>query len=239
MPLPLRIVLGITVMTEKQWLNGPWLEPMLDHICRHGIASDRKLRLFACACCRRVWNLLDELSRQVVEGAERHADGLLGDGDLARLSAAASAARAARVMRAVPRSRAENAVNDAQMAAEASCTLFATSEMTAGQYAAQGALWAGRTRRGEKKAKRALLHDIFGNPFRPAHVQPAWRAWHGRTLVRMARAIYDERRFGDLPILADALEEAGCAEQAILAHCRCGGEHARGCWVVDQLLGKE
>jgi hypothetical protein len=83
-----------------------------------------------------------------------------------------------------------------------------------------------------------LLHEIFGNPFRPAALDPSWLAWHDGAVRKMARAIYDERRFADLPILADALEDAGCAEAAILAHCREPGEHVRGCWVVDLLLGK-
>jgi hypothetical protein len=56
-------------------------------------------------------------------------------------------------------------------------------------------------------------------------------------VAQVARAIYDGRRFADLPVLADALEESGCTDEAILRHCRSGGEHARGCWVLDALLG--
>jgi hypothetical protein len=69
-------------------------------------------------------------------------------------------------------------------------------------------------------------------------VEPAWLRWQGGVVAKLARAIYDERRFGDLPVLADALEDAGCDSREILAHCRSGGEHARGCWLVDLLLGK-
>jgi hypothetical protein len=83
-----------------------------------------------------------------------------------------------------------------------------------------------------------LLHDIIGNPFRPSIADPAWFAWRDGTLVWIAQTIYDERCFTDLPILADALEEAGCTHAAILAHCREPGEHVRGCWVLDLLLGK-
>jgi hypothetical protein len=223
-------------MTEKQWLNARDLGPMLDHLYRNAIVSERKLRLFTCACCRRVWPFLDEQSRQAVEGAEQYADGLLDDGDLDRLRVTLGDARA---KRAIPRSRAEAIVAAAQTAAEAACTVVATSEMTPGYFAAVGALVAGRIRRGEKQAQRELLRDLLGNPFRPVYVQPAWRTWGGGTLVQMARVIYDERRFGDLPILADALEETGCADRAILSHCRSGAGHVRGCWVVDQLLGKE
>jgi hypothetical protein len=82
-----------------------------------------------------------------------------------------------------------------------------------------------------------LLRDIFGNPFRRPTVDPAWLAWSGRMVVNLARGIYDEYRFADLPVLADALEEAGCDDADMLAHCRGSGPHARGCWVVDLVLG--
>jgi hypothetical protein len=58
------------------------------------------------------------------------------------------------------------------------------------------------------------------------------------SLVKPARCIYSERRFADLPGLADALEEAGCTNEDVLAHCRQPGEHARGCWVLDLMLRK-
>jgi hypothetical protein len=84
----------------------------------------------------------------------------------------------------------------------------------------------------------SLLRDIFGNPFRPVAIDPAWLKWNDATIPRQAQAIYDERRFADLPILADALEEAGCTNADILEHCRGPGPHVRGCWVVDAMLGK-
>jgi len=81
-----------------------------------------------------------------------------------------------------------------------------------------------------------ILRCLFGNPFRPATLEPAWQT---ATVHGLAQAIYEERGFDRLPILADALEEAGCTNADILAHCRGSGSHARGCWVVDLLLGKE
>lgn len=83
-----------------------------------------------------------------------------------------------------------------------------------------------------------LFRDIFGNPFRPVNIDPAWLAWNNGTVVKLAQAIYDERAFNRMPILAEALEEAGCTDAGILEHCRSGGGHARGCWVVDLLLGR-
>ena len=84
-----------------------------------------------------------------------------------------------------------------------------------------------------------LLRDVVGNPFRSAAVlNPSWLAWNDGAIRKMAQAIYDARAFDRLPLLADALEDAGCTDADILAHCRSGGEHVRGCWVVDLLLGK-
>ena len=80
-----------------------------------------------------------------------------------------------------------------------------------------------------------LLRDIVGNPFRPAAFDPSWRI---STAVALAEGIYADRAFDRLPILADALEDAGCGHPDVLAHCRGDGPHARGCWVVDLVLGK-
>jgi hypothetical protein len=84
-----------------------------------------------------------------------------------------------------------------------------------------------------------LLREIFGNPFRPAPaIDPAWLSSNGGLVRRLARTAYDEHRFEGLPVLADALEEAGCADAAILSHLRGPDPHARGCWTLDLLLGK-
>jgi hypothetical protein len=79
------------------------------------------------------------------------------------------------------------------------------------------------------------VRDVFGNPFRRVGVEPAWLTPDVRAL---AQALYAGREFERLPILADALEDAGCTAQAILDHLRGPGEHVRGCWVLDLLLGK-
>jgi hypothetical protein len=88
-------------------------------------------------------------------------------------------------------------------------------------------------------AQTALLREVFGNPFRPVAVDPYWLAWNDGTVVRLAQVVYEERAFDRLPILADALEEAGCDNTDILSHCRQPGEHVRGCWALDLLLGKQ
>jgi hypothetical protein len=91
----------------------------------------------------------------------------------------------------------------------------------------------------EGNTQADLVRYLFGNPFRPVTIDPAWLTWNDGTVVKLAEAIYDERAFDRMPILADALEEASCTNADILAHCRQPGEHVRGCWVVDLLLGKE
>src|SRR5688572_17842352 len=83
----------------------------------------------------------------------------------------------------------------------------------------------------------ALVRDIFGNPFRPFTFSTAWRT---DTVLTLARQMYESREFGAMPILADALQDAGCEDVAVLDHCRAANAaHVRGCWVVDLVLGKE
>ena len=88
----------------------------------------------------------------------------------------------------------------------------------------------------EFAAQACLIRDIRGNPFRPVSFSPDWRT---SDVMLLANGIYAERAFDRMPILADALEEAGCDHADILAHCRGDGPHVRGCWVIDLLLGKE
>ncbi len=93
---------------------------------------------------------------------------------------------------------------------------------------------------GESRPQAEFLRDIVGNPFRAAPVvQQDWLAWNGGTIPALAREIWEARAFDRLPMLADALEDAGCADAALLGHCRSGGEHVRGCWALDLVLGKD
>ncbi|MCE9565688.1 MAG: hypothetical protein K8U57_27000 [Planctomycetes bacterium] len=81
-----------------------------------------------------------------------------------------------------------------------------------------------------------LLRDIYGNPFHPVVIEPSWLT---STVIVLAEGIYADRAFDRMPILADALQDAGCNSNDILAHCRePNGVHVRGCWVVDLVLGK-
>jgi hypothetical protein len=86
----------------------------------------------------------------------------------------------------------------------------------------------------EEKARQCqLIREIFGNPFRPVRADPSWLT---SDVLLLARGIYDEKAFDRMPILADALQDAGCDNVNVLDHCHEPGEHVRGCWVLDMLL---
>jgi hypothetical protein len=224
-------------MTEAEWLACDDPYEMLSPLLR--TAGPRKLRLFGVACCDRIRHLLaDERSRAAVEAAGRFADGLC---DAAELDRGCDAAELART----------GTLADARWwAASAACSLCAKRERIEvvmldmpeclGVSHAAWSVAAAAGEAAERPAQVALLRDVFGPlPFRPVAIDPAWLWWIGGTVPAIARRIYDDRRWEDMPILADALMDAGCDNSDILDHCRKPGEHVRGCWVVDLLLGKE
>ncbi|HYT91973.1 MAG TPA: hypothetical protein VEL76_24880 [Gemmataceae bacterium] len=221
-------------MTEAEWLTCTGPGQMLAFL--RGKASGRKLRLFACAGCRRIWHLLlDERSRQAVEAAERFADGEI---DVVMLASARAAAWLVRTD-----------------AGEAAICASAPDPMMTFMYAANkaaavaahaclaSAAWVNLMRQGWADYCD-VLRDLFGNPFRRVSVPPAWLAWNGGTVRQLAMAAHEERNCSAtldatrLAVLADALEEAGCNSTELLGHLRGPGQHYRGCWGVDTLLGK-
>jgi hypothetical protein len=200
-----------------------------------GRASDRKLRLFIVGCCRGFWGgLRDERSRTAVEIAERFADDKATPEELL---AAHSAAYAAVDDCSTFSALSEDQAIAAYLAAAANVDEPAAEEAEPEYVAlhAVGYAWDGDLAESERQ-QTALLRDIFGNPFRPVAVDPSWLT---PTVVQLARGVYEDRAFDRLPILADAIHDAGCEDADILGHCRGPGPHARGCWVVDLLLGKE
>jgi hypothetical protein len=220
-------------MDEEQWLACDDPHKML--VFLWGEVSERKRRLFACACCRRIWGLLtDERSQTAVEVAERVAEGLATEEerDLAF--------RAAQVVYREERDR-ERMDSVAYFAGIAAWLASGTGGGSA-RAAGVAATWATHDDTPERIRQAALLRDILGNPFRPATIKPAWRT---PAVVAHAQLIYDERHLpagtldkDRLAVLADALEEAGCEDEQILGHLRSGGDHVRGCWAVDLVLGK-
>ncbi len=265
---------GVLLMTEGEWFACVRPGSMLRSLIARWLARQKRgaevdferLRLFACACCRRAWDILDQEHRQSVELIE----------DFVR-TRAPNGLRAARRVRWAAGNRASSEVSQAYrdfpaghparlqawarnvassavwQAADRRPTLAAFCHSEVAQAVAivrqaQGLTGADRLvndGRGrfvspdELAAQAALLRDIVGNPFRSVTVRPAWLLWGGGTVGSLARAVYDESAFDRLPILADALEEAGCDDADVLSHCRGPGEHVRGCWVLDLLLGKE
>lgn len=224
-------------MTEAEWLTATDPGPMLAFL--RGKASDRKLRLFACACCRRIWHLLpDGPPRQAVACAEESADGRL---DAGRLQAAHTAVIAAREHNRAVRVTPDEALFAAFVVSVPGW--FVRPEYAVGMAASTAVKYWARAGRGaprplarrERAAQCALLRDLFGNPFRPVAFDPRWRT---DDVVGLARAIYEDRAFDRLPLLADALMDAGCEDEDVLVHCRSAGQHVRGCWVVDLALGK-
>jgi hypothetical protein len=198
--------------------------------------SERKRRLFAVACLRRVWDrLTSDDTRHAVEVAERVAEGLVGDEEVIRV---AEAAMEAYYLQAGP-PRYWNALPDRA----ATLALLGPEDLKDAVLCsvrfvepnADGVLPPSPA---DRAAQADLLREIAGNPFTPSVIDPSWLAWSGGSVRKLAQVIYDERRWEDLPILADALEEAGCTDAQILSHCRGGGEHYRGCWVLDLVLGK-
>jgi hypothetical protein len=235
----------MTRMTEAEWLGCTDPGPRLEFLRTR--ASERKLRLFACACCRRVWYLLtDERSRRAVEVMERYADGAADSEDVYRAVIGAEAVAEALTARAV--SAAEEAAASAATAAlnttmpdAARDADYCAANVASAVYhdaTAGRARSAADARTAERVGQVRLLSEVFGNPFRPPSLPPHLLAWNDGTVPRLARAIYDERAFDRLPILADALEDAGCNDAEILTHCRGPKAHVRGCWVLDLLLDK-
>jgi hypothetical protein len=192
-------------------------------------ASDRKLRQFAVACCRRLWHLLvDERSCKAVEVAEGFADGSATDRELESERQAAWEFPLHEVWENESLDLSADALNAADAPA---CAAEWPVEPFRVVIAAQRALGPM-----EGKAQTDLLRDLFGNPFRPVILEPSWLT---AKVVALAQQIYDSRAFDRLPLLANALEEAGCENTEILAHCRAPGPHIRGCWAVDAVLGKD
>ncbi|HTU21789.1 MAG TPA: hypothetical protein VMG10_27370 [Gemmataceae bacterium] len=220
-------------MTEIEWFSCTVLKLMLDHLGRE--ANARKIRLYACGYAR--WlgsHMEDQRLRQAVEVAELFADGMAKRSEL--MAAFKEAHELWKMLEATEGNR-----TTAWAAARAACD---AAKLTWDW----GFVWQIRALTtpdlvwglsGAAKIMRCeLLRDVFGNPFRPVTIDSAWMCWSDRLLQNLAQSTYDERAFDRLPILADALEEAGCSNPDILNHCRQPGEHVRGCWVVDLILGK-
>lgn len=250
-------------MTEAEWLAADDPQPLL--ASERGNISDRKLQLFACACCRRLIGLFpNAVMRHAIEVGELDADQLASGEDLTRLEAEVaswlnsrhtqhsfnenthaelSALRTAQSLtRRDPMDRATLAKYTSRDAANA--VHIAANDRRAIREApatemikVARATWqaAQKAYAAELRAQAALLRDIVGNPFRQATFDEGWQR---PEVVIFADIIYEKYEFGRMVELGDLLADIGCTEPAILAHCRGMDEHVRGCWVLDKLLGK-
>jgi hypothetical protein len=208
-------------MSESEWLTCP--EPSaLIALVRERL-SERKQRLCALALARAVVGRGGDRHRrwfdaprwlEQIAAAERYADGLIG----------AEQARKTRNSSGGP----HNFFLGATKITSFSLTGFLRS------------LGALRSEFGLPDDAEAceVVRDLF-DPFWRERIEPTWRGWGDGVVVRLAQGIYDGREFDQLPILGDALEDAGCDDRRVLDHCRRPGRHVRGCWVLDAVLMKE
>jgi hypothetical protein len=222
-------------MTAHEWNTCTNARKMLELLRDN--ASDRKLRLFTTACYRHdMWNRYFEhmvagsailrvyywllkkaiVSRfeRILEMNEKCADGMVSPTELAQVVVGELG-----FAMSYPVQILRNAV-----CVWYPVTVDATDHVL--NYAADGS----------ETFPAHLLRCIFGNPMCPATIRSAWLT---ANVNHIAQGIYEQRRFADMPVLADALEDAGCDDARILEHCRSGEEHVRGCWVVDRILDKE
>jgi hypothetical protein len=210
---------------------------MLEYLRTRREISDRKSRLLAVAFCRRVWGLVEEpLLREAVLVAERYADGEADEGERREAEGKAHGIAEGLAERALgdAAGRTDHDLHVADAAIAVSRTTGPRRGFAAWSVAPFAAHPSGDRRR-EGSAQCGLLRDIMGNPFRPVNFDQAWRT---PPVIRLAEEAYYGHSFEILPVLGDALEEAGCHDPEILEHCRADHIHARGCWVLDGLLKK-
>jgi hypothetical protein len=224
-------------MTEEELTGGRGTWQLWEFVA--ATASPRKLRLFGCACVRRVFDLIpDRRGRLAVEVAERFSDGVATAAELREAYTAAGIAAGQRRrdddFAGTHALLAGMSVADATQRAGWSASTEAAKAVRATNYGAGH--WDRDITASERPAQADVIRDIFGHLFRPVAFDPRWRT---ADAVGLARGIYEDRAFDRLPLLADALMDAGCADEQVLGHCPSDGPHVRGCWVVDLVLGKE
>ncbi len=202
-------------MTEDAWLTCGNPGNLLDFLGSR--LTPRKKRLFGCACVRRVPQYTQARQvRNLLRLAEQCGDGAYGPGKLARVFA-------------------RYGPGDVQGSAQALRYICFGGVDSAHEVAYLCRL--ARRDNDELKTQAQLLRDLF-NPFRRDARFASAHPWRTPLVRGLAQAIYDGQTTDHLPILADALEDDGCTDEALLEHCRGSAVHIRGCWALDYLLGK-
>jgi hypothetical protein len=241
-------------MTEAEWLTCSEATAMVEVLKAN--VSERKRQLFAVACCRRFWSKIsDPRGQRAVEVAERFADGLANQSERDAAIQAASAALQEYQESEwgdpdasegpggtwnVPYYEALHATVVICKSVELATINHVYRDTTSrpGRRFKGKIDWKPNTEHIPEEGMDTsdLIRELFGNPFRPVPFDARWRTGDS---VGLARTIYEDRAFDRLPLLADALMDAGCADEQVLGHCRSNGPHVRGCWVVDLVIGKE
>jgi hypothetical protein len=245
-------------MTEADWLNATTAAEVFAFACSH--ATERQYRLFLCGLARSVWHLVYyEGSRESVEVAERYVDGAATRGELRGAAWVAEIptfghdfdgtwrrfepdAIPARILRLVElgvlSEVGPNALDEVvdEIALTHVSVAACVAEYSSCDFTQNNAGNVARmVRRSPRLFPAQIIRCVLGNPHRHATLTAEWRT---EAVVALSRGMYESRDFAAMPVLADALDDAGCDHPDILDHCRSDGPHIRGCWVVDSVLGK-
>ncbi|WP_246539627.1 hypothetical protein [Telmatocola sphagniphila] len=251
-------------MTEEEWINSPDWQPLIQYLSGSPHFRERKVNLYICAGLRVNWNLLySNFSREAVEVAERAADGRATEKEIHDTQWAAECPTFGFDFDPeFIRNHSYNKSNNTEVKRLIEMGVFKEEDIQGNNplgekkivdqlsnlahiayhlpYESKNNNFSDHLldhlQRQEEWPGDWLVREIFGNPFHPVTFDPRWQT---TTVTDLARSIYATRGFDQMPILADALEDAGCDNQEILTHCRGDGSHVKGCWVVDLILGKE
>jgi hypothetical protein len=235
----------VSAVDETTWLACTDPFAMLQFL--GGQVSNRKWRMFACGCCRRIWDaLVDERSRRAIEVLDRLADGLGGEGE------ATEAARGA--------TRADRQTRQAHSGSPVTVAAVAAKDAITGNWAgvlrwvSATEVWSGGAHHSEEAASQSvaaaraalatLLREVVGNPFHPPSIDPTWQT---NEVIGLGEATYEHRELPSghlgparLAVLCDALLDSGCPpDHELLTHLRSPGPHVRGCVAIDALLGRQ
>jgi hypothetical protein len=246
-------------MTEEEWRKSMDPQAMTEFLrsatteyrtrwqgwisARRFPVSERKWRLFLCACCRRIeWLVPSVELRAALRVIEGWADGGGSEAELDNAVAAVCLARKAFGERDQGIPMSQQVAFSALFALAASVREERADRL--GVFDAALLAWdyfvreQGLDGEREESARQAdLLREVIGNPFRAPFIDPGWLTWNNRQVVRLAETLVQERAFEQMPVLADALEDAGCTDEEILGHCRQDG-HVLGCWLVERILDR-
>jgi hypothetical protein len=217
-------------------------DPLVDQTGIH--ISPRKWQLFMVACLYRIEQVFtDERSKAFIRTLEQYAEGAISEEELDRIGYQTIIESNTDNLRILPK----EALSAEQLPISYAWDALIAAIGPTGKRDFPSEVWnmgfSAGTATGQPEAEwqvhAVLLHDVIGNPFHPSPPLPAAvLTWNDGTVRRIAEGIYEEKAFDRLPILADALLDAGCNDEQLIQHCRSPGPHIRGCWALDLILGK-